>query len=191
MKARKILQTLAKIGKIFSKIVSICSLIGAIFCAVGLVMLPFGEAGVLKLGGVSIYGLIVNRTGVALESLYPVLAAVLLVCAGQVVTARFAWQYFRHELQAGTPFTPDGAKELLRLGIVTACVPLGAQIASQIVSSILAQLVGIEETYPLESGSSVGLGIALIVMSLLCQYGASLHQPQKALAAEPTDVEAN
>ena len=42
----------------------------------------------------------------------------LIVCAGQAVLAKFAETYFKNKLQAGTPFTFGGAKELLRLGVM-------------------------------------------------------------------------
>lgn len=171
MNALKTIQVLAKIGQILSKIIYICCIIGVVGCVVGMVSIPFADTGALKIGGMTIHGLIVNRAGIQLNGLYPLLAGAMIVCIGQAVTAKFAERCFSHELDAGTPFTTDGAKELLRLGILTICVPLGTQILAQIVSAILAELLACGETFKI-SGNSVALGVMFIIMSLLCNYGA-------------------
>ena len=41
------------------------------------------------------------------------------ICAGEAVLAKFAEHYFKRELTDGTPFNLGGAKELMRLGILT------------------------------------------------------------------------
>lgn len=176
MKSLNTVQILSKIGKILSKIVYICCIIGAAGCAVGLVSLPFADSGILKIGGVTLYGLIVNQAGVDLNSLYALMTGAMIVCIGQAVTAKFAEEYFTHELNDGTPFTQTGAKELLRLGILTICVPLGTQILAQIFSGEVAEFVGSGDVFKLEGGDSVALGVMFIVMSLLCSYGAQLRE---------------
>lgn len=170
------IQTFSKIGRILSKLVYICCVIGAVGCAVGMASLPFADSGILKIGGVTVYGLIVNRAGLELNSLYPLMTGALIVCVGQAVTAKFAEGYFRHELAAGTPFTFSGAKELLRLGIITICVPLGSLIVAQIISGILAGFLNCGEAFQLDSVDSVTLGIMFLFMSLLCQYGAECEE---------------
>lgn len=100
----------------------------------------------------------------------------MIVCIGQAVTAKFAECYFRHELTAGTPFTLSGAKELLRLGVLTICLPLGTMILGQIISGVVAEFIGCGEAFKLDGGDSVALGVMFIVMSLLCQYGAELRE---------------
>lgn len=178
MKTLNTIQILSKIGKILSKIIYICCIIGTVGCAIGMASLPFADTGVLKIGGVTIYGLIVNRAGIDLNSLYSLMTGAMIVCIGQAVTAKFAEGYFAHELTAGTPFTLSGAKELFRLGIVTICVPLGSLILAQIISAIVAELIGCGEAFKLDGGDSVALGVMFIFMSLLCRYGAEL-QTQK------------
>lgn len=172
MKTLNTIQTISRIGKILSKIIYICCIIGVAGCIVGMVSIPFTDTGVLKIGGVTISGLIVNRAGIELNGLYPLLTGAMIVCIGQCITAKFAELYFKHELSAGTPFTLSGAKELLRLGILTICVPLGTLIVAQIVSSIMAAWLGCGETFKLDEGDSVALGVMFIVLSLVCKYGA-------------------
>ncbi len=179
MKTLEAIQTLSKLGRIFSKIICICSIVGAIGCAVGIVSLPFADKGLFKLGGVSIYGLISSRADIALNNLYPLFSGAAILCIGQAVTARVAESYFKNELTAGTPFTLSGAKELLRLGIVTICVPLGSIILSRIVSSIIAELLACGELFDPNGFDSVALGVMFIVMSLLCSYGAEEAEKHK------------
>lgn len=181
MKALNTLQVLSKIARILSKIVFICCIVAAAGCAVGMISIPFADKGVIKIGGVSIHGLLANRAGIVLESLYPLLTGAMTVCIGQAVTARFAEAYFAHELAAGTPFSLPEAKELLRLGILTITVPLGTQILSQIASGILAELIGCGDAFHLDNDGSVALGVMFIVASLLCRYGAEcqIQTPEK------------
>ena len=176
MKTLNTIQTLSKIGKVLSRICYIFCLIGAIGCAVGLVSLPFAEQGIFKIGSVSIHGLIVNEAGIDLNGLYPLMIGAMIVCIGQAVTAKFAQRYFSHELAAGTPFTIDGAKALFRLGIITICVPLGSLILAQIISSIVAELIGCGEAFKPAGGDFVPLGVTFIFMSLLCKYGAECKE---------------
>ena len=75
----------------------------------------------------------------------------LIVCAGQAVLAKFAETYFKNKLQAGTPFTFGGAKELLRLGVLTLDLSF-------------------------DNGASIVLGVMFLPGSLPCRYGAELTQ---------------
>ncbi len=186
MKALETIQILAKIGKVLSRIVYICCVIGVVGCAVGMASLPFADRGLFRLGGVSVYGLIANRSGIDMNGLYPLAAGALLVCVGQAVTAKFAERYFGHELSAGTPFTVSGAGELQRLGILTICVPLGALILAQIVSGVMAELIGCGEAFKLEGGDSVALGVMMLVMSQLCRSGAELLEKAEKESGEET-----
>lgn len=178
MKTLNAIQVLAKIGKVLSTVIFICSVVGIVGCVVGILCIPFADSGVLKIGGVTVYGLVVNKAGIRLESLYPVLVGGMIVCAAEGITAKFAERYFAHEIAAGTPFTESGAKELMRLGIITVCVPLGAVIAAQIVSAVMAAFMGCENGLDLSGGGSVEIGVMLIIMSLFCRYGAELGKKE-------------
>lgn len=176
MKTLKTIQVISKIGKILSTIVYICYIVGIVGCIVGMFSIPFADTGIIKIGGVSIHGLIVNRAGIELNALYPLMIGAMIVCIGHAVTAKFAESYFKNELTAETPFTFSGAKELMRLGILTICVPLGALILAQIASGIAAEFIGCGEALKLDGGDSIALGIMFIFMSLLCKYGAELME---------------
>ena len=61
------------------------------------------------------------------------------ICAGEAVLSKFAEHYFKRELADGTPFNLGGAKELMRLGIFTICIPIGTQIIAEIVYAVMEQ----------------------------------------------------
>ena len=104
----------------------------------------------------------------------------LIVCAGQAVLAKFAETYFKNKLQAGTPFTFGGAKELLRLGVLTLVIPTGCSVLGSIAEGIAAGFWNAEKAAALDlsfdNGASIVLGVMFLPGSLPCRYGAELTQ---------------
>ena len=104
----------------------------------------------------------------------------LIVCAGQAVLAKFAETYFKNKLQAGTPFTFGGAKELLRLGVLTLVIPTGCSVLGSIAEGIAAGFWNAEKAAALDlsfdNEASIVLGVMFLPGSLLCRYGAELTQ---------------
>lgn len=175
MKTLKIIQTLAKIGKVLSKIVYICCIVGAVGCLAGIVSLAVGQE-TLKLGGVTLHTLLKDEAGIELGTIWASIIVGLFLCVGEITVAKLAENYFSHELKAGTPFTTEGAKELLRLGIYTAAVSVLSVILAKIAQNIICLLAENVEPLSIGSGENVGLGITFIVIALLCRYGAELKE---------------
>lgn len=175
MNTLKTIQTLAKIGKVFSKIIFVCCIVGFCGCIVGIVSLALG-AETFKLGGVTIHSMIENEAGLNLPTLYASMAVGLLFCGEEAVLCKFAEAYFKHELADGDPFTLRGAKELLRLGILTVAIPLGTVIVCSIGVSIADNMVPGIDKLSIGEFSSVGLGVMMIVLSLFCRYGAERNE---------------
>lgn len=173
------IQKLSKLGKVLSNIAFIFSIVGCVGCLLGMIALQSGAGSVLKLGGVTIHGLVGEISGSGNRGITVGLCGWLVVCVGQAVLAKFAVLYFHHELAAGTPFTASGAKELLRLGIMTIAIPLGCDIAGSIVAGIAAGLIQAETASGMarsfDSSGSIVLGIMFLLGSLLCRYGAELR----------------
>ena len=167
------IQVLSKIGKIFSKIVMICCIVGFGLCIAGLFGVAAGGE-ILKLGGVTIKGIIGNTAGLSEGTLYAAMAVGLVLCACEAVLAGFAAHYFGRELADGTPFTFGGAKELLRLGILAICIPIGAEIAAAIVRAVISGFFTDVTELSMDPVSSVSIGVMFILMSLLCRHGAEL-----------------
>ena len=176
MKTLKTIQGLAKAGKIISKVLFILTIIGFCGCALGIVMVAAG-AEVVKIAGENLEQILIEQAQTTLGTVYASMAAAMVLCAGEAVLCKFSEIYFKRELQAGTPFTFAGAKELTRLGILAICIPLGAQIIASIVYAIMS----------IDNYGSVMLGAALLLTSLICKYGAE----QAELIKEKSEAAGN
>ena len=170
-KTLKTIQTLSKVGKILSKIVFIFSIIGIVGCLAGIICLAAGLDGSVKIDGVTIHSIIEKEADTTVGNLYASLAVGLVLSVCECILARFAEQYFKHELKAGTPFTLDGAAELKRLGILSISLALGGSVLAAIVHTVMEHAMeGVEEFKGGDVGS-ISLGIMFLVMSLVLRYG--------------------
>ncbi len=180
MKSLKTLQKLAKIAKILSKIAFIFAVIGVCGCAAGLLSAAFGSGAVVKWGGVTLHGILSGFDGSDLKSVSAVLAGWTIICAGEAVLAKFAETYFRHALDAGTPFTHDGAKELTRLGILTLVIPAGCAVLGSVAEGLIAGFMQVETASAMDvlfdNDAGIVLGVMFILGALLCRYGAELRE---------------
>ena len=175
MKTLNNIQKLSKIGKVLSRIVFIFCIIGFCGCIVGILSMSLG-APTLKIGGVTLESILNTEADVTVGTVYAAMAAGMILCAGKAVLAKFAEHYFKRELADGTPFSFAGAKEMQRLGILTICLPIGTQIIAEIVHAVMEQTMQGVTPLQLDNTGSVTLGIMFIVMSLICRYGAELHE---------------
>lgn len=171
MKTISKIQLLSKIGKILSKITYICCIVGFFLCVVGLISTIIG-AETITIGGVTIESILETEADVNVNTLYVMLVAGIIICIGEAVLARFAENYFKKELKDGTPFTLSGAKSMMRLGILTMCIPVVVEILIEIAYIIMKNvLTGVGEVN-VDMNISFGIGIMFIVTSLICRYGA-------------------
>ena len=171
MKTLQIIQTVSKIGKILSKIVFVFCIVGFCLCIVGILSTAIG-APVLKLGGVTLESILQAEADMSMGSLYAAMATCAIICAGEAVLAEYAGRYFTRELSDGTPFTFDGAQQLLQLGVLSICIPVGMQIIVRIVQVIFEKTMTNVVTQTPEMAGSVTLGVMVIVLAIVCKYGA-------------------
>ena len=167
MDTLKILQKLYRLGRILSKIAYVCAIVAACLCAAGIASFALG-AGTLRLGGVTIRGLVRADTSLSEGALYAAMTAGLIVMAGEAVLSRFAAGYFAQALADGTPFRAESARSLLRLGIL-------AEIACAVLEKTSSGAVEL----PLGADGSVVLGVMFIVLSLVCRCAAEQMEVQK------------
>ncbi len=190
MKTLKTIQTLAKIGKILSKIVFICSIVGLCLCGVGFLGLVIGGRDI-ELGSVTLHLLQTTGVNLTLGDVWVAIFVQAFECIGEMIVSKIALDYFKNELEQGTPFHMDGAKELQRLGIYTIWVPIAAAVVGEIALSIVV-LLGDHTTQivhtSIDCDGNISLGIMFLVASLLCRYGAQLQQ-EKADAQETHEIE--
>ena len=180
MKTLQTLQRLSKIGRILSNLAFVFSVIGFCGCVAGLVSLGLGGDELIKIGGVTLHGLISRSAGTATGSIAAALSGWLPVCAGEAVLAKFAEVYFKNEVKAGTPFTLPGARELMRLGILTIALPTGCALLGSVAEELVASFMQVEKiatrALPFDTAIGVTLGILSLLGALLCRYGAELQE---------------
>ncbi len=171
------IQTLARLGRIFSQIIFVCCIVGAVGCCAGLVALLGINS--LTLGGRDLTAMIIMGSNTGMETLVFACIAGLIACVAECVLSKFANIYFKHELAAGTPFTMEGSKEILRLGILTIAIPLGTLILQGIVYAIFEVFYPGTQQINMEDMASVGMGIMFILASVIFQYGAELGENKR------------
>ena len=182
MKTLDTIQRLSRLGRLLSKIAFILSVVGFCGCIAGLISLRLGGGDLIRIGGVTLHGLIGGDLG---GSIAAALSGWLFFCAGEAVLAKFAETYFKNELSAGTPFTHAGASELMRLGILTLAVPTGSAVVGSIAEGIVAGFMEAEKAAAMDryfdNEPTIVLGIMFLLAALLCRYGAELTQKNEAL----------
>ena len=181
MKALKTVQVLAKLGRIFSKIIFVFCIVGFCLCVVGLIGLAVGGQA-LKFGGVTLHSILKNEANLSTGTLYASVIGGAILCAGEAVLCRFSVHYFTRELADGTPFTEGGARELQRLGILAICIPIGTQILASIAHGIVSAALGDVAALHGVGGGSVSIGVMMLVTAQICKYGASLEGARSAAA---------
>ena len=179
MKTLNTLQVFAKIGRILSTVVFIVCIVCGALCIFGIPTLAFAPDG-FTIGGTTIRGLIEQKADWSIATCYLALVQGIILCAGEAVLAKFAECYFKNELAAGTPFTFDGAKELLRLGILAICIPVGTAILVAIALGIFKLAAKDVADPDIENSVSIILGVMMIVGSFLCKHGAEVSEKTEA-----------
>ncbi|MGM9624520.1 MAG: hypothetical protein ACI3XM_02310 [Eubacteriales bacterium] len=172
MKSLKTIQKTFHVFQTLSRIAMILSFVWAGLSAVGLI------CGIVMDSGVDLFGMnqellySLTVTGGMTEMIGVLLIDMILALTDGILLV-FALRYFKTEQADGTPFTRQGADLVLRLGILTIVLPLVAAILSAIVCEIL--------TLPQDAVGDwgnlncLGMGIVLILASLVFRYGAELE----------------
>ncbi len=178
MKSLKTIQTFAKIGKVLSTIIFILSIVGAALCAVAIISYAVIGNGAIKLGGVTLHSIIEKETKITDAGLYTILAAGVIACVAEIFIAARAKKYFTNELREGTPFTLPLAKEMRSFGLFDLIVSLvTAFVCSTGIAIMEKYAPELKQTGHLAFGS-VGIAIAFIVVSFICEYGAEVKGEQ-------------
>ena len=186
-KTLKTIQTLCKVGRILSKITFIICIVGAALCVAGIISLALIPEGI-KFDGLTIQGLVQKHAGVSVNTCYAAMAAGIALCAGGAVLAKFEELYFKRELASGTPFTFDGAKELIRLGVLTIAIPAVAALVAAIIFGVMRAVLPDVDEMKYNIRLYLGMGIGYIFAGLLCRYGAELFAKKGKKEKHPEEV---
>ncbi len=168
----KTIQLLAKIGKVISMIVFVCSIIGIVGCVLGMGALIAVKD--LEIQGKSLSFIIRRESGLSLTDVYFACTLGVMACIGESVVAKCAVKYFNNELAAGTPFTFEGAQEIKRLGILSIAITVSIAIVKELAYVIFQAFDKVDKEIFEGTQVSVDMGVALLVMSLIFKYGAEL-----------------
>ena len=193
-KSLKTVQTICKVCKVRAEIAFVLFVvIVALMLACG-IFIGAGKMDALLSSGALVLDEMLQQSGVTQEYVTAVFICMTIIIVAEAVVAKFINVYFKHELKAGTPFTFEGAKEMLRLGIITIAVPVGASLAATIVFGIMAAGSGLDREFNFEI--SLGLGLMFLALSPLLKHGTELrlraqYAEEKLAETEvkPTDSE--
>lgn len=170
------IQKVFGVFKILSQVFMIICFVAAGLALVSVILtLAGGNAPIAKIGGVSIYLPVFfeNEPVLGSEKACWVMVAGFVAAACEGILLAFAYRYFAIEQKEGTPFTENGAKLTLNLGI-TAIV---LSVVSSATQGIIYELMKLSELIEEFTNSwGVMLGVTLILFSLIIRYGADLEK---------------
>lgn len=193
-KSLKTVQTICKVCKVLAEIAFVMFVVIVALMLVAAIFTGTGKMDALLSSGGVVLDEMLQQTGVTQDYMVAVFVCLTIIIAAEAVVAKFINVYFKHELKAGTPFTFEGAKEMLRLGIITIAVPVGASLAATIVFDIMAAGSGLDSEFNFEI--SLGMGLMFLALSPLLKHGTELrlraqYAEEKLAETEvkPTDSE--
>ncbi|MGM9552748.1 MAG: hypothetical protein ACI3V2_00455 [Faecousia sp.] len=171
MKSLQTIQKTFRVFQILTKIALVFSIVGAALCAVGVL------CSIVRYTGGQVFSLfgepIPFFTGIEdMNQVMAVLLSDLVYLTTDAILLTFAGGYFKTEQTEGTPFTENGAKLILRLGIRCIYMP----IVSIVIASVVTAIPGAEQGGDVSNLPSVVTGIVLILASLIFRYGAELEK---------------
>lgn len=191
-KSLKTVQTVCKVCMVLAEIAFVLFVVIVALMLAAAIFTGSGKMDALLSSGALALNEMLQQYGATQEYVTAVLVCMTIIIAAEAVVAKFINVYFKHELKAGTPFTFEGAKEMLRLGIITIAVPAGASLAATIVFDIMAAGSGLDSEFNFEI--SLGMGLMFLALSPLLKHGTELrlrakNAEEKLAESKPADSE--
>jgi len=166
------IQKLARLGRVLSRIICVCCIVGGIGCLVGITTLIGLSHSTVQIGGLTIHELIEKNAELSMGTLYTTMTVGMILCLFESILARYARCFFDCELSAGTPFDTEVADRLFRLGVRAIVLPLIGIILAAVAYAVMNHYFADVCDMHLDNFTSVGLGLGFMVVSLLCRLGA-------------------
>ena len=191
-KSLNTIQKICKVCKILAEIAFVLLIVGTVLMAACGVFIGTGNLEAMLSSGMVNIDDMLRQSGATQEYITAVFISLAVVMAAEAVVAKFINVYFKHELKAGTPFTFEGAKEMLRLGIITLAVPIGASIVAAIVIAVMSGPA--DGNGEISINISLGLGLVFLALSPLLRHGTELrlkaqYAEEKLAEEKPADSE--
>lgn len=171
-KSLKTVQTICKVCKVLAEIAFVLFVVIVALMLAAAIFTGTGNFDALLLSGGVVLDDMLQQTGVTQDYMVAVFVCLTIIIAAEAVVAKFINVYFKHELKAGTPFTFEGAKEMLRLGIITIAVPVGASVISAIYLTVVTADSG---DWNFSVKISLGMGLMFLALSPLLKHGTELR----------------
>lgn len=174
--------TIFKIARILAKIVFIACIVGVVGCLIGLSTLPVVNTLLPEM--------LLAQAGLDFASLYLSCVVGALTCVGEGVFAFFAEKYFKNVLAAQSPFTREGSKECLRLGLIAIIASLAIAVAAGFAELIFLFLLPATADWEFSTSVSLTTGLFFLFLSLIFKHGGELREDLinlSASAAEPSE----
>lgn len=160
--------------EIVQAIFKVLGVLAKVFFVLSIVVLALSVAGtaivcvVLSLGNASLETTLANAGYTPSSFIGMMIVAIVASIIGVIVT-KIARDYYMMELQAGTPFTHEGASAFRALGLVQMIAPVVAVILIHIIAAITGCCsdVGSSDSYFVT-------GIVMILISYVFDYGADV-----------------
>ncbi len=178
MTASDRVQTIYKVLRILSLIAHIALIVGAAFTLLGGTLL----LAVPSIGDMELIWEIIDELDlpegkqVDFTGLGKALIAETVFLVSQCVVTYFQYEYYKHELSDGTPFTRRGTEEMQRVGILTMAVSFGGSV----ITAIVAGMAGARRYLSTDASIAIGCGLTLFLLSFVFAY-ATEQIEQKTL----------
>lgn len=190
-KSLKTVQTVCKVCKVLAEIAFVMFVVIVALMLAAAIFTGTGYFDTLVSSGALILDDAIMYSGAAQEYVVAICVAIIIVFSAEAVVAKFINVYFKHELKAGTPFTFEGAKEMLRLGIIAIAVPSAASVISAIYLTVVTADSG---DWNFSVKISLGMGLMFLALSPLLKHGTELrlrakNAEEKLAESKPADSE--
>lgn len=190
-KSLNTVQTVCKVCKVLAEIAFVLFVVIVALMLAAAIFTGTGNFDALLSSGALILDDAIMYSGAAQEYVVAICVAIIIVFSAEAVVAKFINVYFKHELKAGTPFTFEGAKEMLRLGIITIAVPSAASVISAIYLTVVTADSG---DWNFSVKISLGMGLMFLALSPLLKHGTELrlraqNAEEKLAEEKPADSE--
>lgn len=185
MKSLKIIQILAKILRVIFIVVFIACIVGASFCLLGLILLPIFQGTVIYEG--KTFEVWLMDRDIPLYEAYLAVSTGLLSCGVGIFLGKYNELFFKEEIELGTPFSKDIVRKMRMVALINIIASFALGIVVGIGVGIVKAVNHSDFEFKYELLSFVGFGLALLVISLFCDYGAEAIEPKVEESQEPEE----
>lgn len=180
------MKSLNKVQKI-SQVLHILSQIAFVFTIVGFALCLFAVVGVSVLGDDPEFVKIFTDEGIVynFKEVLCLCIVASIECLAGIVVYFYVKNFYKKELQIGTPFNKEVAQDAKRLGLIRIFVPLGAMIVNAIIIACFRLNI---EMYEI---TGIAMGLVYLVLGCVFDYGADVInvKVQQANLPKETTVE--